>query len=389
MRTSALVYTLYFIKNSGHASWQKIKLKKVLVGKTKTPNMKSKIKMKRIGNIFQQVISIENLMIADELARIGKSKCRGVLAHDKNREQNILKLHDLLKSKTYKTSAYEDFTIMEKKERLISRLPYYPDRIVHHAIINICAPLWGKIYTKDTHACIRGEGTHGAYRRIKAAMRDKEGSRFCLKIDIRKFYPSIDHEILKAIIRKKIKDEDLLWLLDEIIDSHSGLPIGNYTSQYFANLYLSYFDHYVKEVLGVKYYDRYADDIVFFASSKDILHGILESVKAYLKNNLSLMLNDNYQIFPVADTHKDRRGRGVDYVGYVFYHSEIRIRKYIKKNLCRKAAKINQYNLDYRHYVAKICGWLGYIKYTKSNSLLMKIVDSRHYKQIYKKLWKK
>lgn len=113
-------------------------------------------------------------------------------------------------------------------------------------------------------------------------------------MDIRKFYPSVNHDILKAIIRKKIKDDDLLWLLDEIIDSADGVPIGNYLSQFFANLYMAYFDHWVKEELKVKYYYRYADDIVLLSNSKDQLRNWLLAIKVYLTNMLKLKLKDNY-----------------------------------------------------------------------------------------------
>jgi len=344
--------------------------------------------MKRINNLYQSVISLENLRKADELARCGKKRSKGVRLHDLNREENIVSLYESLKNKTYKTSAYETFIVREKKERLISRLPYYPDRIVHHAIINICGPIWEKINTKDTHACIPNEGVQGSYRSITRALKDKQHTKYCLKIDIKKFYPSINHAILKEIIRRKIKDNELLWLLDEIVDSAPGLPIGNYTSQYFANLYLSYFDHYVKECLHVKYFDRYADDMVFLSDTKESLKAVLLTVKQYIADNLKLELNNNYQIFPVANNHKDKNGRGVDYVGYVFYHSETRIRKYIKQNLCRKVSKINKTQISYKKYISALCGWLGYVKYTKSDYLLRKVIKPEYYEQIRNKLWK-
>ncbi|MDR1338620.1 MAG: RNA-directed DNA polymerase, partial [Prevotellaceae bacterium] len=179
---------------------------------------------------------------------------------------NLLKLHETLKAGSFRTSKYTTFTIYEPKEREIFRLPYYPDRIVHHAVMNILEPVWLSIFTADTYSCIKYRGIHATAGKVKKALKDVEGTAYCLKLDIRKFYPSIDHDILKQIIRRKIKDIRLLALLDEIIDSADGVPIGNYLSQYFANLYLAYFDHYIKETEQVKYYFRYADDIV-------ILHG--------------------------------------------------------------------------------------------------------------------
>lgn len=127
-----------------------------------------------------------------------------------------------------------------------------PDRILHHAIMNILEPIWVSVFTKDTYSCIKGRGIHGAMRNVKRAIKDRENARYCLKIDIRKFYPSIDHDVLKAIIRRKIKCKDTLALLDTIIDSTDGVPIGNYLSQYFANLMLAYFDHWIKEEKRVR-----------------------------------------------------------------------------------------------------------------------------------------
>ena len=204
-------------------------------------------RMKRINNLYPQIYSIENLMLADSIARKGKSNQPGIIMHDKNRDKNIQVLHEMLKNKTYKTSDYTTFTIFEPKERIIYRLPYFPDRITHHAVMNILERIFVSTFTADTYSCIKGKGIHAAAKAVKIALKDVSATEYCLKLDIKKFYPNIDHDILKCLIRKKIKDKDLLWLLDEIIDSTDGLPIGNYLSQYFANFYLSYFDHWIKE----------------------------------------------------------------------------------------------------------------------------------------------
>lgn len=284
--------------------------------------------MKRIGNLFNKVCDIDNLQLADIKARKGKKSSFGVIKHDKDRDLNILKIHESLVNKTYKTSKYTNFKISDPKERVISSLPYYPDRIVHHAIMNVLEPIFVSIFTTDTFSCIKGRGIHGAANAVKLALMDLDNTKYCLKLDIKKFYPSINHDILKTIIRRKIKDKDLLWLLDEIIDSADGVPIGNYTSQYFANLYLTYFDHWIKESLGVKYYFRYADDIVIFSSCKKQLHGILAKIREYLDQRLALTIKNNYQIFLVS-------ARGVDFVGYVFYHTHTLLRKSIKQAFAR------------------------------------------------------
>lgn len=335
--------------------------------------------MKRIGNLYEKIISLDNLRLADEKARKGKLQSYGVRVHDKNREANILALHETLKNKTFKNSEYSTFTIYEPKERLIFRLPYYPDRILHHAIMNVLEPIWVGLFTPDTYSCIKGRGIHGAMRGVKRAMKDKENSRYCLKLDIRKFYPSIDHELLKAIIRRKIKCRDTLALLDTIIDSADGVPIGNYLSQYFANLFLTYFDHWIKEVKKVRYYFRYADDMVFLSDSKEELHGLLADIKTYLAD-LRLYLKGNEQVFPIAENRSDKHGRGLDFVGFVFYRNQTLIRKGIKKNFCRKAARLNRRGgMDAMTYKQEICSWLGWAKYSDSRNLLKKIIKTKFY----------
>lgn len=240
--------------------------------------------MKRITNIFEKVCNVANIEIADNKARKGKKNKYGIRKHDENRLVENIKLSNLLRNGDYKTSKYTKGKIYEPKERVIYKLPYYPDRITHHAIMNILEPIWTKIFIKNTYSCIKGRGIHKLLNDLKKDLQNnKEETTYCLKLDIKKFYPSINHEILKNIIRRKIKDAKILSVLDEIIDSvdcsedisgkksnvPTGVPIGNYLSQYFANLYLAYFDHWVKEELRAKYYYRYADDIVLLSSSKD------------------------------------------------------------------------------------------------------------------------
>ena len=206
--------------------------------------------MKRIGYLYEKIYDLDNLILAERKARRGKSKQYGVREFDKNPMDNIINLYYILLNKEYRTSEYIVFKIKDPKEREIFRLPYYPDRIVHHAIMNILEPIFVKCFTVNTYSCIKGRGILLCLNNLKKALKDKENTKYCLKLDIQKFYPSVDNEILKKLLRKKFKDEDLLNLLDEIIDSSQGLPIGNYLSQYFANFYLTYFDHYIKAGIG-------------------------------------------------------------------------------------------------------------------------------------------
>jgi RNA-directed DNA polymerase len=230
----------------------------------------------------------------------------------------------------------------EPKERVIHRLPYYPDRIVHHAVLNILEPILVSTFTKDTYSCIKGRGVHLASYRLREAVKLEA---YCLKLDIRKFYESIDHNILKSLLRRKFKDGDLLWLLDDIIDSSPGVPIGNYLSQYFGNLYLTGFDHWIKEVKRVKYYFRYCDDVVILGNKPE-LRFLLEEIRDYL-HGLKLEVKSNVRIFPVVD--------GIDFVGYVHYPTHTLLRKSIKTRFI-KMAKRNKN----QESIAAYKGWLSH-----------------------------
>jgi len=322
--------------------------------------------MKRINNLYDKICDADNIYTAYLKARQGKGRSYGVLYFEKHLNKNLMLIQEELIKGTYKTSEYDVFTIHDPKERLIFRLPFR-DRVVHHAIMNVLEPIWISVFASCTYSCIKGRGIHGVLKHLRRDLKDVNNTKYCLKLDIKKFYPSIDHEALKAIIRKKVKDKRLLMLLDEIIDSAPGVPIGNYLSQFFANLYLSYFDHWVKEYKRVKYYYRYADDLVFLAGDKAYLHNLLSDVRDYLKDCLRLDLKGNYQIFPVDL-------RGIDFVGYVFYHSHIKMRKSIKKNFCKKAAKLNKKSMSNKDYKQQVCSWLGWAKHCNSKNLIRKVV---------------
>jgi len=288
--------------------------------------------MKRVGNIYESIISIENLTLADKIARKGKLNQYGVQKHILTEEEDIRNLNELLKHRKYKTSAYNEFEIFEPKHRIISRLPYYPDRIVHHAVLIKIRDIFVKTFTSDTYSGIKGRGTLKASLNLRKALQDDKCNKYCLKIDIRKFYENVNHNILKSLLRKKFKDKELLRLLDEIIDSNRvGLPLGSLLSQYFANYYLTYFDHYLKEDLKVKYMFRYMDDVVVLSNDKNELHLILYKMREYLKT-LELEIKNNYQIFPVEI-------RGIDFCGFIHRKKYTLIRKTIKQNYKRSKYK--------------------------------------------------
>lgn len=315
--------------------------------------------MKRIGNLYNTVCSIETLRHADALASEGKEKQYGVIKHSRNREKNLLKLQVSLINKTYRTSRYSTFKVFEPKERDVSRLPYYPYRIVQHAAMIPLKPILVSCFTADTYGSIEGRGPHRAAKKIRNALQDETGTKYCLKLDIRKFYPSIDHDILKRLLRRKIKDDDFLWLLDEIIDSAPGLPIGNYLSQYFSNFYLSGFDHWIKQEKRIKYYFRYVDDLVILAPDKESLHDLLADIIEYLSTELNLTVKSNHQIFPVSV-------RGIDFLGYVFFHKYTWLRKSIKQRFARAMAKGAS--------LQTVAAYWGWAKHCNSKNMWRKII---------------
>lgn len=301
--------------------------------------------MKRIGNIYDGIISIENLTLAHKNACKGKKTQNGVISFKKDVTGNVSLLHERLKLCNYQSPEYKVFTIYEPKERQIYVLPYV-DRIIQHAILQKIGEMFKRSFTKDTYSCIKQRGLHAAKRNVKKALQHVEETTFCLKLDVKKFYPSVDHAILKKLLLRKIKDERLIKLLFEIIDGAPGLPIGNYLSQTLANFYLTYFDHWLKEVLKVRDVFRYCDDIVILADNKPDLHKLLGKVRNYLQDNLKLEVKGNYQVFPVA-------ARGIDFLGYKMYHTHTLLRKSIKQNFARMLK-----NSPNEQSIASYGGWL-------------------------------
>lgn len=328
--------------------------------------------MKRLNNLYDRICQLDNIELADDKARKGKRNRPEIIKHDYNREQENARLLYQLQNLQYRTSKYTKFKIYEPKERLIFKLPYYPDRIVHHSIMNIMEDIWTKVFIHHTYSCIKGRGIHGIVRDLKKLLiRDQLGTQYCLKLDIKKFYPSIKHSVLKDILRRKIKDVQLLSVLDEIVDSTEGVPIGNYLSQFFANLTLSYFDHWIFEEVktqlkkkGVSlYYFRYCDDIVMLSNDKESLRYVLILVKMYLHHILQLDIKDNYQVFPV-------NSRGIDFVGYVFYHDHILLRKSLKLRICKLLTKYSQGKISSQQFDSRMSSYFGWLKYSDSKNFL-------------------
>jgi len=302
----------------------------------KTSNESEK-QLKRYGDIYDKIYDMNNLYEAHKNARKDKKFYKEVKMVDSDPEYYLGLIHDMLKNETYKVSEYSISIINDKgKERMLMKLPYFPDRIIQWAIMLQTEQIFIKTFCSHTCASIPRRGISKAVKYTERHMKDPENAKYCLKIDVSKFYPNIDHAVLKALLRKKFKDKRLLKLLDLIIDSYpgdKGVPIGSYLSQYLANFYLCYFDHWLKEVCREKRVTRYMDDVSIHSGSKEHLHELLCKIRAYLEKELKLQLKGNYQIFPV-------RKRGLDFVGYRHFFGFRLLRKKTAVRLKRKMMKM-------------------------------------------------
>lgn len=327
--------------------------------------------MKRFGSLYEKIYDINNIRLAHSNARKGKSRYSEVKRVDANPEYYFLQIQNMLRDKTFKNAEYHVFKRMfGKKEREIFKLPYFPDRIIHHCIMQILEPVWNKVLIRDTYSSLKGRGIHDGLKRVRNALK-KDSNKYCLKFDIQKFYPSVDHGILKQIIRKKIKCQDTLNLLDTIIDSTSGIPIGNYLSQYFGNLYLTYFDHWMKEEKGCSGYFRYCDDVVVLSDNKTVLHCLFKEIEIYLKVNLNLSIKKNWQVFPIAI-------RGIDFLGYRIFADYCLLRKSIATNFKKKVAfiKKNYLHMTSSQIVNGIMSYKGWMKWADTNNLFQKYINT-------------
>ena len=326
--------------------------------------------MKRIGNLYEKVYDLENLRLAHKKARRGKSYYGDVKMVNDNECFYLKLIQEMLISKTYKTSLYKVFKVWDRtKEREIYKLPYYPDRIVQWAIMQVIEPYLLRNMVTDTYSAIKGRGIHLGLNRVKRALKDKGNTLYCLKFDIRRYYPSINHEILKQKYQRIFKDEKLLWIINEIIDSvemseGTGIPIGNYLSQWSANLFLSDMDHWLREVKHCKYVFRYMDDVVILSASKEELHQLLREIRDYL-NNIKLELKGNYQIFPTDI-------RGIDFLGYRIFRNYVLLRKSTCLNFKRKMNKIRKKEALSYSDGCSIQSYLGWLKWCNSYRLKTK-----------------
>lgn len=307
--------------------------------------------MRVYTNLFNNLITPENLFSAWEEFRRDKKNKADVLEFEKNLEKEIFSLHRELKSHTYRHSGYTGFYISDPKRRHIHKANVR-DRVLHHAIMRTLYPIYENTFINNSFSCRIGKGTHKGVQALRSmlykASKNNTRNVYILKCDIEKFFDSVNHEILLSILQLKVKDKDLLNLLKEVVDSFTsnrsnlfdrcGVPIGNLTSQLFANVYMNVFDQFVKKELKVKHYARYTDDFVIVSEDKDYLVNLIPNINYFLEEKLKLRIHPN-------KISINRFNRGIDYLGYVLFPYFTLIRKRTKKRVLRK---INEKILLYK-----------------------------------------
>lgn len=305
--------------------------------------------MKFYINLFDQIISTENLFAAWDGFKVGKRGKLDVMRFERHLEENIFKLRGELINKTYKHSPYSGFYIRDPKQRHIHKASVR-DRVLHHALFSVLNPIFEEAFIPTSFSCRIGYGTHRGVLALEKALRKiaKNGTADCyvLKCDVEKFFDTVDHKILVEIFRKRIKDSDTLWLLKQVISSYvterererdgecpkKGIPIGNLTSQLFANVYMNEFDQFVKHRLKVKHYFRYTDDFVIVSDDRDYLHDLLPLVNRFLREKLNLELHPHKVSFR-------RLHQGVDFLGYVIFPKHRLLRSKTRRRIFKKIRK--------------------------------------------------
>lgn len=317
--------------------------------------------MKRHGNLFEKIADIDNIRLAHQLAQRGKRHYTAVKNINKDPEPYLREIQKMLIAGTFTTSEYKtELRFDGGKWRTIHKLPYFPDRIVQHAIMLVCGPIWRKSFIRDTFQSIEGRGTHDARRRVEKFLKANQKCH-AIKVDIEKYYPSAKNEVVKDCIRLKIKCVKTLRLLYDIIDSHIGLPIGNFTSQYLGNLLLTAFDWWVKQVIRLKGYFRYCDDIVFIHKDSKFLYGVFVSASKKLKS-LGLKLKDKV-------CYRYIQNQGLDFCGFVFFGTYTKLRKKIATNMIEKAKQTEPKQL-----LDSVMSYWGWVKRIQAKGLWRKLI---------------
>lgn len=339
---------------------------------------------KTYGGIFEKVVDFEELYLAWLRVIRGRRAQSDVLRFERDLEPNLIDIQNSLLWKTYRTGPYRHFKVFEPKERGIAALPL-KDRVVQHALIAQLEPIWEPRFIHDSYACRPGKGAHRGADRVQGFMRStlrEQGVLHVLKADVSKYFPSISHDVLKRLLRRRVRCPDALWLIDGIIDSAAepgdpfprGIPIGSLASQLFANIYLHELDEFVKYELREKRYLRYMDDFAIIHHDKEHLHRLRREVEDFLHARLALRLNGKTQVFPVAT----RRGRPLDFLGYRIWPTHRKIRKdsaaRMRKKMKRMSRQYQAGNISLDQVDRVVMSWLGHARHAQSYKLRSRII---------------
>ena len=333
---------------------------------------------KRFDDLFKYIVSEINVYDAYRKTQLGQMKYkRGAICFSQDITVNLATLQEQVASGDYRPNEYHAFRVYEPKERLIYASAF-EDKIVQHMVNNILKDIYRPCFVYDNYSCIEGKGTHACVERIsknlRAAKRNYGPGAYIVKVDISKFFYSMDREFLKGLLRKKIKCNQTLALLDIIIDSSPGdigLPLGNLTSQLFANIYLNELDQFCKRILGLEYYVRYADDIIIVVEDRDHARQILEEIRVYADNCLNLSLNPKKsKVFPLA--------QGVNSIGFKIHPTHRLLRNDSKKRVKRKIKKmphlINEGCMTIEKANQMLGSWTGHAMYGCSLNFIQKLL---------------
>lgn len=332
---------------------------------------------KTIKNSFYDKLTFDKLLDAHLRASRGKKSKKEIILFEMDLETNIIRIMNEIKSGTYIFGKYREFIIYEPKERVIKSLPYR-DRIVHQWYVEeFIKPYFFKRFINDTFACLDGRGTHKAVQRVQKRMRSmkrKYNNYYVLKCDIKKYFYTIDKNILLGILKKRIKDKKLLEFSKVVLndDQMIGIPIGNFTSQYFANIYLNELDHFVKEVLQIKNYIRYMDDFIILLPTKEDAKKIMTNISLFLKEYLNLSLNSKSKYFP--------NYCGIDFCGYRIFETHILLRKRFKKKIKKSVKLWHMLKVKNKFYEKKFLmslnSYRGHASHSNSYYFMKKIDES-------------
>ena len=319
--------------------------------------------MKRKGGFFNKIVNLNNIRLAIVKAARHKSNRPEIQECLKDIDKTALSIRELLISGRFSTSDYKTRVIHDPKERKIFILPFYPDRIVQHAIMNILEPFWYKQLIPNTFACIKKRGQQAASLKCHQFL---VKNKYILKCDISKYYKSINHQLLKNLLRRKIKDAKLLALLDNIIDSlktETNIPVGNYISQWFGNMFLAQVDDLVVHKLGIKAYVRYCDDFILFSDDKNYLKYCANEIKNFINTNMNLTLSKCQLI---------NKSQGVDFLGYRHFPDKILLRKRTVKRL-KKRLNVNKpkrvAKMSFERARGQVAAALGWTKHADTYNL--------------------